>query len=355
MLLLPRQELGQLLRCLTRQECCQLVDILSKSMVELHRNEKRERAERSIAQPMRTIITNEKGDRNLFMPSSNGSISGAKIISRSGGGGDLNGILNIFETDGRQIGILSAGEFTAFRTALVTMIMFAHSPVPKRNVVIFGAGMVAAWHARLAVLLFPDEIQSLTFISRGRKGLDRLALETVPDICQVSTKLVILTLSQDGDPDYDSTLRKSVVQSDAIFGCTSATSPLFPYSYLDPQQHEVPSMSRFISLAGSCNPHMQEVDTDTLLSGGQVVFVDSKAACLEESGEIIRAKMVEDELIEMGEVFGLEKGPGERLAVLEGQNLVFKSVGVGYMDLVVGREVFKIAASKGAGVYFENF
>lgn len=355
MLLLPRQELGQLLRCLARQESRQLVDALSEGMAALHRDDQRERAERSIAQPMRTIITNEKGDRNLFMPSSNGSISGAKIISRPGGGGDLNGILNIFETDGRQVGILSAGEFTAFRTALVTMAMFARSPVSKRNVLIFGAGMVAAWHARLAVLLFPDEIQSLTFINRSQKGLDRLASETIPDIRQISPKVVILTLSQGGNPDYDSALRKCVVQSEAIFGCTSATSPLFPYSYLGPQQREAPSTSRFISLVGSCKPHMQEVDTDTLLSGGQVVFVDSKAACLEESGEIIRAKMIEDDLVEMGEIFEQEKNPGDRLAVLQGQNLVFKSVGVGHMDLVVGREMFKIAASKGAGVYFENF
>lgn len=324
-------------------------------MAGFHRDERGGDSARKIAQPMRTIITNEEGDRNLFMPSSNGSISGAKIISRPGGGGDLNGILNIFETDGRQIGVLSAGEFTAFRTALVTMAMFARSPIPRRHIVIFGAGMVAAWHARLAALLFPNEIRSLTFISRGQKGLDRMASETIPDIRQVSPQLEILTLSQDGNPGYDSALRKSVAQSDAIFGCTSATSPLFPYSYLDPHQDEAPSLARFISLVGSCKPHMQEVDTDTLLSGGKIVFVDSKDACLEESGEIIKAKMAKEKLVGMGEVFGQDKKTRDLLVVRQGQNLVFKSVGVGYMDLVIGNEMFNIAASKGAGVYFENF
>jgi ornithine cyclodeaminase len=105
---------------------------------------------------------------------------------------------------------------------------------------------------------------------------------------------------------------------------------------------------RFISLIGSYKPHMCEVDTETVLSGGGQVYVDSREACLEESGELIKAQIRGEQLIEIGELFG-KLGRSEAVVVPEGRN------GMGIMDLVIGKKLLDIGVEQGLGMNVDGF
>lgn len=97
---------------------------------------------------------------------------------------------------------------------------------------------------------------------------------------------------------------------------------------------------------------MREVDTSTLLSGTDgVIYVDSKEACLEESGELIGAGVTEERLIEVGDVFT----NGDIKAFVPDGSVVFKCVGMGIIDLAEGRALLDIAKDLGLGNDLEGF
>lgn len=137
--------------------------------------------------------------------------------------------------------------------------------------------------------------------------------------------------------------------SDVIFGCTPATEPNFPFQFLakSPKQ-------RFISIIGSYKPHMQEIDSETVLSGGGKVYVDSKEACMKESGELIRAKIPSERLIEIGELYKANE-KSNALDLSDGHNVIFKCVGMGIMDLAVGLKILDIARESRLGSEIEGF
>ncbi|RFN44948.1 putative proline utilization protein prnx [Fusarium flagelliforme] len=307
--------------------------------------------QRTIHQPMRTHFTNQSGDRNLFMPSTDGILSTIKLLTVPGNGDPAQGLVVISKADGRPLGLISAGPLTAFRTALATMTMFVRSPLPKENITVFGAGPVAAWHARLAVLLYPDEVQRVTFIGRSPARLRRLIQSATDGLQQLSLDVKVDSLSQNDPSIYPDELQHRISTSDALFCCTSSTEPLFPHRYLEAEESGQNSKPRFISLVGSHKPDMQEVEVETLLSGGGKVYVDTKEGCLTEAGEIVKAKLGEGDLTEIGEVFQ----PGAVIGVEKHCNIVYKSVGFGLMDLIVGKLLLDAAKEEGLGTKVKGF
>ncbi|KAJ4111509.1 hypothetical protein NW768_011863 [Fusarium equiseti] len=300
---------------------------------------------------MRTHFTNRCGDRNLFMPSTDGFPSTIKLLTVPGNGDPARGLVIISKADGTPLGLISAGALTAFRTALATMTMFVRSPLPRENITVFGAGPVAAWHARLAILLYPDEVKRLTFVGRSPSRLRRFMRPATYGLQKLSSNVTVDSLSQNDATLCPSNLQQLISTSDALFCCTPSTEPLFPHRYLETQAHGHELKPRFISLVGSHKPDMQEVEAETLLSGGGKVHVDTKEGCLAEAGEIVKAKLGEGDLTEIGEVF--QPGPG--IGVENDCNIVYKSVGFGLMDLIVGRSVLDAAKEEGVGTKVKGF
>jgi ornithine cyclodeaminase/alanine dehydrogenase-like protein (mu-crystallin family) len=202
-------------------------------------------------------------------------------------------------------------------------------------------------------LLFPQEVKKVTFVNRGRKRLEQINNGLLAELRQRYPGLRTEILAQEGTPDYAEKLQSELASSDVIFCCTPSTEPLFPYSYLEPKGNEQ-WKQRFISLIGSYKPHMQEVDTQTILSGGGKIFVDSKEACLEESGELIRAKVSEDQLIEIGQLFTPSYG-STSVSIPDRSNMIFKCVGMGIMDLVIANTLLDIAKELNIGVEMDGF
>lgn len=254
---------------------------------------------------------------------------------------------------------MSAAEITAFRTALASMILFTRfcssaqqqRKEGKKRVLIFGSGKQAEWHARLALLTVPEptDIEGVTFVNRSQRRLEESISSTlVPDLRARYPHLEINAYSreklQGEEGEYQTRLRADLASSDAIFCCTPSTEPLFTYDDLTPKR-------RYISLIGSYKPHMQEVDSETLLSASKgVIYVDSVEACMEEAGELIMAKVDERQLIELGE---LDTSTASGLE--EEGNVVFKCVGMGIMDLVIARSLLEMAREKGLGTVVEGF
>ena len=344
--ILGEREISSLLTGLTRPKAEGILDSLSKALVDYSRDHSS--SQNLVHQPLRQRITTAAGHSTLFMPASNTAITGIKVVTRPANGGAYRGSINIYAPEGELIGLLNAEQVTAFRTALATMIPFLKCPFPKSGIVIFGAGKQAEWHVRLALLFAGESIDGITIFSRSAATLNDLK-KTLAGAKEKYPGLYLNFVSKEETREYEDVLRSALQRCDAIMCCTPSTSPLFPSTYLNRAEGIVRlSKQRFISLVGSHKPGMQEVDLETLCSGG-CVYVDSREACLEEAGEIIMEGITGSKLVEVGEMLS-QSDPRS----LEG-NFVYKCVGLGIMDVVVGSKLLDISKQMGIGRTLEDF
>jgi len=293
------------------------------------------------------------------------------------------GSLTLLTSNGSPYAFLAAEELTAFRTALASNIIL-NRRTSVHSITVFGAGKQAAWHIRLALLLRGTEIHHVDIINRSFARAKTLMHEfyTSPDwedLRNANPKLAFSILSSEYG-DFQRLLKEHVRKADVIFMCTPSTSPLFPAEYLT--NPEGRKKGRYISCIGSYRPHMVEIHPDILRQAvtpdhkhhhhkhadkGGVIVVDSLEACLKEAGEIIQAGITAEQLVEVGELLMVKKasmreiqlGTGEGEEGLKkwlmGGNVIYKSVGVGLMDICVGEDVVRLAMEKGVGTSVEGF
>lgn len=329
----------------------------------------------------RTSVSSEKrASDNLIRPESS-----------------IRGSLTLLDNLGRTTGLINAEEVTAFRTALAsTMLLKKRQSV--HDMTVFGGGKQAYWHIRLALLLRGDEIHHLNIVTRNfdtaRKCLMRLYDPLPNDPNYVNpigpkynsrTQKTILTPAH---TEYQRLLKEYVRASNVIFCTTPSTSPLFPASYLiNPEGRK---KGRYIACIGSYKPHMVELDPEVLRYAvaphhehrhlhkrqkeGGAVIVDTVSGCLREAGEVIQAKLSPDQIVELGELLMLKKEAekkcqkgeqAEQGANLQDDkglkewltrgNVIFKCVGIGLMDVVVGNELVRMARQRNIGTTIENF
>ena len=227
-------------------------------------------------------------------------------------------------------------------------------------------------------------------------------------------KIQILTPSH---AEYDRLLKSTIRASSVIFFTTPSLTPLFPAPFLT--NPEGRKKGRYLAAIGSYKPHMIEIHPDILrqnvapehghrhfhkhaLQSGAVV-VDSVEACMREAGEVIQAGLKADEVVEIGELLmlkrdaerrrqecinsraeqgldevGVELGECEKakkrrrgskpkdgetedkaqkslMEWLKRGNVIYKSVGLGLMDVVVGTDLVRLADERGIGTRIENF
>jgi phosphoribosylformylglycinamidine synthase len=316
-------------------------------------------------QPDRAHVARPNGQVSLFMPATTPSFIGVKIVgvapSQAPQPGEkpkpaLRSVLTICDELGQAVGVLNAAELTAFRTALGSMLLYRHRKKTE-NIVVFGAGKQAEWHIRLAILLIGNNIRKITVVNRSnaraKELLDALAQSKVG----THIKMEIFD-------NKDDALESLVTDADVMFCTTPSTSPLFPASYLTSESGLC--KSRFISAIGSYRLDMQEIDPELLKlisnpSGpfaSQVykgsVTVDSIKGCMDEAGELVAAGLKTEQMLEVGKVDGLRKDENVQKWLEEGF-VVYKSVGVGIMDIAIGKALMELAKEKGIGVHLDSF
>ncbi|KAK5053224.1 hypothetical protein LTR84_002198 [Exophiala bonariae] len=290
------------------------------------------------------------------------------------------GSVTILDSSGNPVGIVNAEELTAFRTALAATML-----VKKRNdvhsLLVFGAGKQAFWHIRLALLLRGDEIRHVNIINRSFERSVKLmkSFQVTDESFKGWRKDVKFSAVSPAFVEYGRLLKEEVRKADVIFCCTPSVDPLFPAEFLTSREGQ--RKGRYISAIGSYAPHMCEVHPDVFKAAvqpdhghhhhkhakqGGVIIVDSLESSLKEAGEIIQAKLKPEHLVEIGELIMIKKaatkeielgGPGEQglLDWLIKGNVIYKSVGMGLMDLVVGGDMIRLARERDIGTFIEDF
>ncbi|KAK4502400.1 hypothetical protein PRZ48_005825 [Zasmidium cellare] len=310
----------------------------------------------------------------------------------------IKGSLTLLDGAGNTTGLINAEEVTAFRTALAsTMLLKKRHSV--HDVTVFGAGKQAYWHIRLALLLRGPEIHHLNIVTRNfesaRKCIMRVYNPQPDDPDYVNpvgakynskTKTNILTPMHG---EYERLIKEYVRASNVIFCCTPSTTPLFPATYLT--NPEGRKKGRYIACIGSYKPHMVELHPDVLRYAvaphhehrhihkrqkeGGAIIVDTVTGCLKEAGEVIQAKLMPDQVVELGELLMLKRDAEARMKekgekVEEGcnfqdnsglkewltrGNVIYKSVGLGLMDVTVGNALIEKARERGVGTTIDYF
>jgi ornithine cyclodeaminase len=232
---------------------------------------------------------------------------------------------------GRALALLEGSSLTAIRTgaasgASISLLARKESKV----VAIFGAGaqgrtqLQAACTARdvESVFVFDSDTDKAKAFADEMAGQDR-----IPKHIQVA-----------GSP------KEAIENADIICTATTSSIPVFDDKDVKPGTH--------ISAVGAYTPEMCEIPSETVFHAR--VFVDSRAACMEEAGDLIqpiRAGLFDESHIhaELGEVV-LGHKPGRQSA---DEITFFKSVGIAVQDAMAAQTTLENARKMNIGTEVE--
>jgi ornithine cyclodeaminase/alanine dehydrogenase-like protein (mu-crystallin family) len=344
----------------------------------------------------RQAVDRGHGPTMLFMPATLPGCSSVKVVgvpapippqaltpsSSAVPPKPISGAIMVCDADGRASGLVNAAEITAFRTSLGSILAYQHRR-RTANLVVFGAGKQALWHLRLALMLRGADIRSVVIVSRS-EGRARGLLAHLKEMDRVgvsssSQHVHFSIVAADSSPEQGDRLESLVRNADVIFCTTPSRVPLFPGEWLLSKSRS--SAGPFISAIGSYKLDMQEIDPELLKAvvldgkgplasnthtggngqrGEGVILVDSREACAQEAGEIVLAGLPAESQLEIGFIHDRLKTSDaesrERLVSWLGEGfVVYKSVGLGIMDLAVSNALLDLAVSKEVGTCLDAF
>ncbi|KAF4460304.1 hypothetical protein FALBO_12914 [Fusarium albosuccineum] len=362
---------NHILDTLSSSDVTDLANALERALIQYSCNNEQQ------YQPHRAVV--KRDDQvSLFMPATTDQLLGVKIVGiapagkqapASGSGAPppgLKSVLTLCDATGQAFGTLNAAALTAFRTALGSMLPYRFRRNTE-NIVVFGAGKQALWHIRLAVLLKEKDIKSVTIVNRSAQRTQQL-IDLLKSNTQSPWPSHIELKVFDPQGDRDAALESLVVDADVFFFTTPSTQPLFPAKYLTSEKAQ--SKTRFIGAIGSYRLDMQEIDPELLkqvvdpkgifasvgYQGGSVA-VDSRDGCLQEAGELVKAEIPTDKMLEIGQLLQTKntENPADLNKWLETGFVIYKSVGTGVMDLAIGQELLRLAKVRGVGLTSDEF
>lgn len=287
------------------------------------------------------------------------------------------GSVTLLDGESLPFALINAHELTAFRTALASLMMF-NKRKKVRTLLVFGAGTQAYWHIRLALVLRGEDIRRVYIVNRSFDRAAKLLRDIyLPENTAWRRDVKFSAVSSDFG-EYSRILKEHVRKADAIFCCTPSPEPLFPAEYLT--SGEGRQKGRLICAIGSYKAHMAEIHPDILrdevtvqpphrhwhkhVHRSGVIVVDSLDAALKEAGEIIQAGIKPKQVVELGELLMVRDAQRNEETVDEEKslrewsqrgNVIYKSVGLGLMDLVTGGDLVRLARERKLGTTVEDF
>lgn len=285
--------------------------------------------------------------------------------------------VTLLDADSHPFALINALELTAFRTALASLMIF-NKRKKVRTLLVFGAGSQAYWHIRLAMTLRGDEIRRVYIVNRSFDRAAKLLRDIyLPENSEWRGDTKFSAVSSDFG-DFDRILKEHVLKADVIFCCTPSVQPLFPAEILTSRDGR--QKGRLIIAVGSYKAHMTEIHPDILRDEvnvqpphrhfhkhtrrSGVVVVDSLDAAIKEAGEIVQSGVKPKQLVELGELLMVrhatlnDEGQSSEKGLVEWMekgNVIYKSVGLGLMDLVTGGDLVKLARARSLGTNVEDF
>lgn len=375
----------EILTSLSKDEIIWFQDEFSKALMQFSVDGERQ------YQPAPGVIVRPDGQKTLFRTFTSPSAVGTKIIvdrnnvstdttaqpsdlARNKGTPMLRGILAICDNTGVPAAIINAEEVTAYRTSLCALIPFMW----RRNVekiVVFGAGKQASWHIRLALALRGSEIKKITIVNRSYEKAQALRStleEQNRSAWQSDATLDCLSLSSESSEERSKTL---LGNANVVFCTTPSKKPLFPASYL--VKHTEDRQGAYVSAIGSWQPEMIELDPALLRYAvgsvgadhsadepkGLIIADDTDHAL--QTGELIQSGLSKQQMVELGDLLASNRQAksqqppqnhdGHLDSRLEAGLLIYKSVGVGLMDLAAGSTILSLAQKRNKGAIIPDF
>ncbi|OJA08458.1 hypothetical protein AZE42_05055 [Rhizopogon vesiculosus] len=300
--------------------------------------------------PLRQPI-NMAQHETLFMPARvQGLGTSIKVVSIPrdpvNQGGLPASTLVLDEGTGGVRAIVNARQLTALRTAagalLATRLLLS---IPRPTTFLaFGAGKQIEAHVDLHLRAY-STIKTCTIVNKSNnQRLFDLITRLKPAHPTVTFQSFML---KEDLPRLEQATRAANI----ICTATSSKEPLFDAKWVSPGAH--------VNLIGSYTREMAEVSSDLLYQAGKIV-VDSRKACASEAGELIKARLNEEDIVEIGTLVQFDNDSQDtdykkvhRLCdevTKAGKITIFKSVGVGLQDVAIANMVVNLAGEIGTRV-----
>ncbi|GAP87080.1 putative family decarboxylase [Rosellinia necatrix] len=333
---LSDDNIRDLLENLTREEAGSLQQTLGNALHEYSTAVQQAAAASLYQQPERTSTYSDRtGATTLFIPSNSPVGHAMKVVTIISPYPDSplppvkpSSSLTLYSPEGSAVGFLQAQTLTAFRTALSSSSLLMKRTI-VRTLTIFGAGLQAYWHIRLALMLRGDTIRKVNIINRT---FSENAKDILKRFYAVPSEVkeregwgegrVEFSMITPGYGEYQRLQKKQIRSADVIYCCTPSTEELFDASILT--NHEGRKKGRLIVAVGSYTKNMRELPKDILLQAtrphkqghfhyhkhateGGVIVVDSLNGVLDDAGEIIDAGLEPKQLVELGELIMIKR------------------------------------------------
>jgi len=308
-----------------------------------------------VTQPVRTVIPIADDAFAGFMPAfvradkpANfaGKSLGAKIVTVFGGNhargldSHLASIVLMDPGTGALVALLDGRYITEARTAAVSAVsskLLARKTAA--SLAIIGSGVQARSH--LEALMRVHTLRQVAVWSPQKVHRDRFvewAKSAVSDWCQMGVRQVSDTHLTPKIAAVDHA-GEAVVGADVIVLATSSPTPVLEDGWVKPGAHVIS--------VGACRPNQREMDP-ALVSRARL-FVDSRAAALVESGDVVlgmqEARFGADHIVaELGE---LANGAAGRRTAAE--VTIFKSLGLAVEDVTAADLAYRRAVERGVG------
>ncbi|HUF00283.1 MAG TPA: hypothetical protein VMN99_13580 [Anaerolineales bacterium] len=288
--------------------------------------------------PLRTRLSIPDSEAlSLFMPafvsSEDGNALAIKVVSLfptnpARGLAYIQATVLVFDAEtGRAIALLEGSSLTAIRTgaaggAAIDLLARADSKVAA----IFGAG--AQGRTQLEAACTARQIET-AFICDANMEKSKTFVEEMKGRGLITKDIRVAQNA-----------KEAIENADIICTATTSLKPVFDDKDLQTGTH--------ISAVGSYTPDMQEVPAETLQRAK--IFVDSRAASLEEAGDLIQpmhAGLFDESHIcgELGEIV-LGKISGRQS---QAEITYFKSVGIAVQDAMAARVALNNARKMNIG------
>lgn len=283
--------------------------------------------------PQRFVTTLAKGQLNLMLKPAavdEQKRAAIKILTQKEMGAvhgipAIVGVVLVLDTETGEVLSLMDGEYlTALRTGAASGLASRYFAKKDANTLaVFGCG--AQGKTQLEAVAAERNIQKVWVFDTSNKAAELFVQEMQ---AKLSIEINVAHTNE------------VLNECDIICTATNAEAPLFRFDEVKPGVH--------INAIGSYKPNMQELDPKLLQQAK--VYVDQKAPCLTESGDLI--KPINAGLFSAEHIFG-EIGE-YALNTIEGrisdnEITVFKSVGVAIQDFVVANKIYEKALSSGFG------
>jgi ornithine cyclodeaminase/alanine dehydrogenase-like protein (mu-crystallin family) len=258
-----------------------------------------------VVQPVRDMLTIEEGRRYLgVMPAVTADAMGAKLVSFYPGNAGTgvpthHAVIVLLRTDtGEPLAVMDGRLITERRTAAVSAAATRYLAAPEARVLaLLGSGVQAAAH--LEALRQVRNFAEVRVWSRTPEHARRFA---------------------ERHGVRAATAEDAVRGADVVVTATSAVEPILQGAWLKPGAH--------VNAVGSPRPNWRELDDAAMAN---LLMVDSRAAVLQESGDLILSHAAIH--AEIGEIFaGMVSVPLETTTI-------FKSVGLAVEDIAAARLV----------------